>query len=187
MEFSNLNEREIPANTVLAFEYALWLTCGGMDVSEKKAELEEKIRITKRRLSKTIDREWKSSRNLKNRQAASSTTYNMTEKNHQKRRALKTQLEALKREYGAILAVELGVPLNYVLTSRVYRNNGEVHFLLGEYDPEIGKNHHGHLVFDGNGKCRYLRLPYERHGANNAFKRPLSIIQVMAQKCGGEA
>lgn len=176
--------RMVSAADALGIEFTLYLTCGDVDIVKLKQELEEEIRVNKRRLEKAKERK---ARDAAKRRRKGDGKYvrsgreklaNATAKQH----AIKSKIEELKRRYWAVLAVEHNIPMNYVLNSYVYTENGNTNFLLGYKDPQIGKENHGHVVFDSDGNCIYCRFPFEAHGGGNWIPNPTSMLGAIRQK-----
>ena len=181
----------IPADAVDAFTLAVSVASGGYDAVARISELEEQMSITEQRLIKakqkkaSLDSKCRNSnlgvhsrsksRHEKTNERIDATSTKVTQ--------LRNQLLALQREYAAMQAVRMNLPLNFVMNSRAYQKNGVFHFLVGYFDEEIGKNHHGHFVILKDGRCAYARFPFEPHGSGNHFRPALEMYEVMAAKC----
>lgn len=176
----------IPEDAALAMEFTLGLICGDTSIAERKKELEEEIRINTRRLDKSSAQKRRVAAKQRGNDRISRSSRAMLNKAISKRQALIDKIRVLRQEYGAVVAVETGIPMNYVLNSRVYTKNNNTHFLLGYYDPEIGEANHGHAVVNGDGKCVYYRLPFEAHGSNNGMRHPVTILEANMQKLSNQ-
>ena len=186
--YASSNEQDEPhmvsATEALGIEFTLYLTCGDVDIAKLKQELEEEIRVNKRRLEKATERK---ARDAAKRRRKGDGKYvrsgrEKLENATMKYQALKAKIEILERRYWAVLAVEYNIPMNYVLSSHVFVENGRTNFLLGYEDPQIGKENHGHVVFDHDGNCIYCRFPFEAHGGGNWIPNPTSMLGAIRQK-----
>lgn len=184
-------DHTVPAEAVDAFMLAAYVKANDFDLMGRIKELDEQMAILEQRMVKVKQK--KDNLNSKCRRSSRgnhSSNWSSHEKSNSrmestaaKYRQMQEQLFALQHEYAAMQAIRMNLPLNYVMNSRAYQKDGCFHFLLGFFDEEIGRNHHGHFVFLEDGRCSYARFPFEPHGRGNHFNPPISMLDVLMTKC----
>jgi hypothetical protein len=177
-----VDERILPVDISDAIELSAWARLDEEGADKVEAELKERIKILGRRLKKTksyVKDIRKSSRN----QNLSAEKIFRADCSEQKRERLKKELETVCRNYSALLAARAGVPMDFVFNSKVYIKDDEINVLLGYYDDNIGQCRHGHYVYNiRTRKYSYARLPFEQHGPEHHFDRPVDEINLMLKK-----
>lgn len=95
-------------------------------------------------------------------------TYHKVRNANVKVQRARKRLVEITSEYNFILAILAEAPVEYWQTSKCYEDReGNIHVLLGVYDPNISLANHGHWVMDKDGEIKYTRMPFAPHGAKN--------------------